>query len=943
MMMKTSFQVYLGLMVFLPSLTVAMANETSPTAFQYFQQGDFKKAIQKWEQIQHSEPQTQLAVDDIVLLAQAYQLLGQLQNALCLLKPLVRQEQEPLARANILKQLSEIYLAISDLSEAELLSGNAQCEKDIREESNRDTSATEITTTKGWRSGLIPDVENSQPDPVMQICAQKIPIVRIENLIQAQKYITAAEELARAHSHPLLLANILNTKGNVWLTDSAVEQERLAYFKYAQMAKGKRQLGAESLEPILNPIQAALTAYEESIQLAANDPLLQAKVSLNLIRAMLKSNQDKPDNLINAFEEAMSSSNDPKLNKWINAFKNILLVRTLPDSYDKSFILISVIQLLQPPFAKVSFDDHPLHSPQQKTYLYEILSEAFQSAEVLNNDRLKAYAKGYLAQLYVEEQRYSEAIQLNQQAIFYAQSYPEILYHLEWQLGKLVNQPSELPKAIEIYRSAVGHLQSFHQRCRQVSDPSRQEAEQLYFELVELLLQPAVLESDNHNQSCLLEEARNHLESFKGAQLRNYFQDDCVTEKYTYDLVKEAQLQNCFQNDCKNKCANDLTDDLPKVEENTAVLYPIVFDDQIKLLLLVKNENDEATQIKLFHSKVEKESLREEIDKFLEEIIKSPKKKFEEQRKLIKEGKMLDFKGGIDDFINETYNKSLQETKKQAQQLYQWLIEPIAETLKINQIKILVIVPHSFLHALPFAALYNGQNFLIEENYALAIVPGLQFISKLKHESRQNIKTLFNGLSDDKEINVETQLTEMRNSLSIPASDTLIKEDFTVRKIKSRLENNSYAIVHFATHGRFRSDPNQTFLEVHSIDENISENKLRMNCLEALLGITEFRDQPVSLLTLSACETALGDEYAAFGLVGVAVKSGAHAALGTLWSVKPEPTSELITNFYKKLVNNSEKSKAWALQQAQLTLIKKGGRNQHPYFWAAFLLTGNWL
>ena len=190
---------------------------------------------------------------------------------------------------------------------------------------------------------------------------------------------------------------------------------------------------------------------------------------------------------------------------------------------------------------------------------------------------------------------------MNQQAIFYAQSYPEILYHLEWQLGKLVNQPSELPKTIEIYRSAVGHLQSFHQRCRQVSDPSRQEAEQLYFELVELLLQPAVLESDNHNQSCLLEEARNHLESFKGAQLRNYFQDDCVTKNYSYDLVEETQLQDYFQKGCKTKYPNNLINDLPK---NTAILYPIVFDDQIKLyqvliwIKVMKNPTFHTLQIK---------------------------------------------------------------------------------------------------------------------------------------------------------------------------------------------------------------------------------------------------------------------------------------------------------------------------------------------------------
>ena len=92
---------------------------------------------------------------------------------------------------------------------------------------------------------------------------------------------------------------------------------------------------------------------------------------------------------------------------------------------------------------------------------------------------------------------------------------------------------------------------------------------------------------------------------------------------------------------------------------------------------------------------------------------------------------------------------------------------------------------------------------------------------------------------------------------------------------------------------------------------------------------------------MSACETASGDDRAALGLAGVALKAGARSALATLWYISDEAAGELVENFHRG-VHSGEVSKAHALQQAQRALAADP-RYAHPAYWAPFLLIGNWL
>ncbi|MGA9380519.1 MAG: CHAT domain-containing protein, partial [Phormidium sp.] len=153
-----------------------------------------------------------------------------------------------------------------------------------------------------------------------------------------------------------------------------------------------------------------------------------------------------------------------------------------------------------------------------------------------------------------------------------------------------------------------------------------------------------------------------------------------------------------------------------------------------------------------------------------------------------------------------------------------------------------------------------------------------------------------------------------------------------------KIKSNNFNVIHLATHGQFSSNPEQTFILTW-------ENPINVRNLDNLLRfINPNTDKNIELLVLSACETATGDKRAALGLAGVAVKAGARSTLATLWQVKDESTAALMTEFYQQLKNNPQITKAEALRLAQKKLWDNQKKDwQPPYFWAAYVLIGNWL
>jgi len=162
----------------------------------------------------------------------------------------------------------------------------------------------------------------------------------------------------------------------------------------------------------------------------------------------------------------------------------------------------------------------------------------------------------------------------------------------------------------------------------------------------------------------------------------------------------------------------------------------------------------------------------------------------------------------------------------------------------------------------------------------------------------------------------------------------LLNEEFVSGKLQARIKAVSYPIVHLATHGQFSSNAADTFIVTWDDRVNVKEFD------RLLRSRTGEKQQPIELLVLSACETAAGDNRAALGLAGAAIRSGARSTVATLWQVNDESTAIFMAEFYRQLAL-SKISKAEALRNAQLTLLNNP-LYKNPYFWAPFVLVGNW-
>jgi CHAT domain-containing protein len=272
-----------------------------------------------------------------------------------------------------------------------------------------------------------------------------------------------------------------------------------------------------------------------------------------------------------------------------------------------------------------------------------------------------------------------------------------------------------------------------------------------------------------------------------------------------------------------------------------------------------------------------------------------------------------------------------------AQRLYRWLVAPVRAELDAASIRTVVVVPDGPLRVIPFAVLHDGARYLVAD-YAVVVTPSLTLTAP-QPLAGSRLQALLAGVSDSVQgfaplPNVSAELATIQKQIE---SKVLVNGEYTTTKVAAALTRGDYGIVHMATHSVVGETPADSFLLTY-------DGRLTMADLERLLRAGQFRKQPVELLTLSACETAVGDERAALGLAGIAVRSGARSALATLWRVSDPAAATLMNRFYQQLSTrgSSPVTKASALQAAQRSLLADPA-TQHPAHWAAFVLIGNWL
>ena len=676
----------------------------------------------------------------------------------------------------------------------------------------------------------------------------------INTLLTAQSILEKTRDDARLAQTYSLLSDVYLMTGNFKTAEAFIKTavERIHNLNQPGILAGiLNNLG--NVNMVMKAYPEAIEAYEECMNIADELGLrvLKAKAMINRVHAFFMERK---------YQKAASELDSI-----------IQFIMDLPDSLFKASALVSSGILA----VRITdrFDSPDTHLIQQA---FRVLSNATTLSDHHNNQRVTSLAYGYLGKLYENEKQYDAAMRLTRSAVFYAQQQdaPDILYRWQWQQGRLFKALDQPDRAISVYRHAVQNLQSVRRNFTlgfQLTPNSfRESIGPVYYELAELLINKAESCQNQKEQAFFLLEARNTIELLKTAELKDYFQDECVTE---------------LQSKVKS---------LDQLSGHTAVIYPVPLAERLVLLLTLPDG------IRQFNVQIEAKTLDQTVDTF----------RYQLQNR-----------------INHRYIKN-------SKKLYSWLIRPLEKALTEQHIDTLIIVPDGKLRTIPFAALHSGKQFLIDR-YAVSVIPGLT-LTESRGLDKTDFHFLINGLS--KGVQGFSPLPnvphEIENIKDLASNKIFLDRDFSPNAMEQEMRSIPYSVVHIASHGQFKSDPRETFILTF-------DDKLRMDQLSRFIRFSRFRDKPVELLTLSACETAVGDDRAALGLAGVAVKAGARSALATLWFVDDAATSILITDFYKEL-RNPEMTKAKALQNAQKKLLKKR-KFRHPFYWAPYLLIGNWL
>jgi len=267
-----------------------------------------------------------------------------------------------------------------------------------------------------------------------------------------------------------------------------------------------------------------------------------------------------------------------------------------------------------------------------------------------------------------------------------------------------------------------------------------------------------------------------------------------------------------------------------------------------------------------------------------------------------------------------------------SQKLYTLLFTPVCRDIHTRR---LVIIPHGVLHKLPFAALANGNQYLIDK-YALSVLPSasvLAYLSKKRNENKGRLVGFANPTTPY--VPLAHAETEVKHIAGLFArKETYFQANATEARAKSR--SAAPDVLHFACHGEFNDhQPMQSALIL--APDVLNDGNLQVH---ELFGLNL---KNANLVVLSACNTGLSKISGGDDLIGLArgfIYAGTPSLMATLWSVEDRSTAHLMAAFYKNW-HQKHIQKSEALRQAQLDLKSKP-EYRHPFYWAPFVMIGDW-
>lgn len=605
--------------------------------------------------------------------------------------------------------------------------------------------------------------------------------------------------------------------------------------------------------------------------------------------------QDSRDAALAAYQEGLDQADMPATEMSILVNLNDLLFqaeqpdwRTIQRQRDR------ILQLLatQPDsrdkaYTLVKLAVYPLDG-DTITQRRQWLDQARTIAQTIDDRRAESFALGALGQL-LETIDPTTAMRWTREALFAAQAAnaPDSLYRWQWQAGRLLQAKGDIDGAIAAYEQAVATLQSIRSDIlttnRDLQFNFRDAVEPVYRELIELLL-------SRRDQS--LSATNKHQVTTSNSQPQVAEQQAIQKALDVLELLKLAELANFFGDDCVQVAQTQSA--ASGIPADTAVVYSVILPQHTEI------------------------------------ITRLPDGSLVEYPVPIDANTLVNTVSSLRTLLEK---RSTEEYLPAAQQLYDLLMRPLETTLHQASVKTLVLINDGVLRKVPIAALHDGQQFLIQK-VAIATAPSLSLVN-LGSTDLRNLKALILGLTEARPpfAALPNVTQESKTVQSILSGTVLLDQEFTLSRLEQELNQANYPVIHIATHGKFGVDNESTFLLGY-------DQRITIDQLDALLRQRKGRS-PVELLTLSACQTATGDNRSALGIAGVAVRAGVRSAVATLWAINDESTVPLIEKFYRQL-RQPGVTKAEALRAAQLAMLNDLDWG-HPAVWSPFILIGNWL
>ncbi len=281
------------------------------------------------------------------------------------------------------------------------------------------------------------------------------------------------------------------------------------------------------------------------------------------------------------------------------------------------------------------------------------------------------------------------------------------------------------------------------------------------------------------------------------------------------------------------------------------------------------------------------------------------------------------------DYIAEFSDAIEEATETQLRQLYDELIGPIRALLQKSN---LVVIPHDFLHYVPFHALYDGERYLIDR-FTISYAPSasVYYLSCTKKaappgglggRTEPHDGVLVLGVPDGQTHYLEAEVQAVAEVFAAPR--LLVGQEASEEALKRHGEKS--AVVYLATHAfHHRDNPMFSSVQLGTSELYLFDiYNLRLNA---------------ELVVLSGCGTGLGLVKNRDELVGMTrgfLYAGARSALATLWDVKDERTGLFMRSFFRHLQQGVTKPQA--LRQA---MAEVRATHSHPYYWAPYVLVGN--